>query len=140
MSVVRAPRMRRSLREQLRTVADELREHPLLAARRRLAAVQRAQVGLPIGQRVHEQQSFAALALMAHADARENRLAAFVTAVQINEERDDTVPARTHFLGVARMRGIDEVVVVADRLAKIERGEGKFLTLDEVKQRFSNNS
>jgi hypothetical protein len=30
--------------------------------------------------------------------------------------------------------------VVAERLAKIERGEGEFLTLDEVKRRFSNNS
>jgi len=27
--------------------------------------------------------------------------------------------------------------VVAERLSKIERGEGKFLTLDEVKRRFS---
>ena len=30
--------------------------------------------------------------------------------------------------------------VLAERLSKIERGEGKFLTLDEVKRRFSNNS
>lgn len=30
--------------------------------------------------------------------------------------------------------------VVAERLSKIERGEAKFLTLDEVKRRFSNNS
>jgi hypothetical protein len=30
--------------------------------------------------------------------------------------------------------------VVTERLAKMERGEGKFLTLDEVKRRFSNNS
>ena len=30
--------------------------------------------------------------------------------------------------------------VVAERLSKIERGEGNFLTLDEVKRRFSNNS
>ena len=30
--------------------------------------------------------------------------------------------------------------VVAERVAKIERGEGQFLTLDEVKRRFSNNS
>jgi hypothetical protein len=30
--------------------------------------------------------------------------------------------------------------VVAERLSKIERGEGKFLTLDEVKRRFSDNS
>ena len=30
--------------------------------------------------------------------------------------------------------------VVAERLSKIERGEGKFLTLDEVKRRFSSDS
>jgi hypothetical protein len=30
--------------------------------------------------------------------------------------------------------------VLAERLSKIERGEGKFLTLDEVKRRFSTNS
>jgi hypothetical protein len=29
--------------------------------------------------------------------------------------------------------------VVAERLAKIERGEAKFLTLNEIKRRFSNN-
>ena len=30
--------------------------------------------------------------------------------------------------------------VVSEHLSKIERGEGKFLTLDEVKRRFSDNS
>jgi len=30
--------------------------------------------------------------------------------------------------------------VVTERLSKIERGEGKFLTLDEVKRRFSKDS
>jgi hypothetical protein len=30
--------------------------------------------------------------------------------------------------------------VIAERLSKIDRGEGKFLTLDEIKQQFAPNS
>ena len=60
----RAPCGPRLAGSERRTVAHELRDHPLLAARRRPARVQRSPIGLAVLVSVHEEQTLAALPLV----------------------------------------------------------------------------
>src|SRR5690606_3683719 len=75
------------------TIADELREDPLLAALRRPACVPAAQIRLAGRQRVREIERIPAPALVPDTEARELRLSAVVVVVQVHEERDDPLAA-----------------------------------------------
>src|SRR5689334_22555524 len=85
---------------QLRSVSHELREHPLLASRRRAPAVQRPQIRVPICQRVNEEHALAALTEMPHVESGERGFTTFVAFVQIDQKRDHSVTEPPDFLVV----------------------------------------